>query len=368
MRLPCLLHIIPVRYNKEAFNKDRIMMSHLKLSLTAALIPVLIVSLCSPVMAGRRQYEVSGKTMGTFYSIKFISKKKESPLFWKAKVDTLLKGINKKFSMYDPASELSLFNQKAPHHPISVSADFYAVLRTAKELHTMTGGAWDGTLKPLVDLWGFGTKERADAVPDSDEINRLLAVTGFNRITLQKPMVAVKTSPVTLDFGSIAKGYGVDAVQKLFIASGISNVLVEIGGELSAAGKNRKRQVWTVGIDWPDKSITSRRLFKVLRLRNQSIATSGNYRNFFEADGKTYAHIIDPRTGYPTTNGIISASVVAGSCTFADGLATALMVMDIDEGLGLVNRLENTECLIIQQEQSGLTGHTSKGFDRLLVE
>ena len=342
-------------------------MKNLKFGIIAWLIPVMLWLPLNATWAGRQVFEISGQTMGTFYTVKLISGKKESPRFWKTRIDTLLKKVNKKFSMYDPGSELSAFNREPANRRIRLSRDFYAILTTAKELHRMTGGAWDGTLKPLVDLWGFGTQGRADTVPDADEVNRIRAATGFDKITLPGVGAAEKTADVTLDLGSIAKGYGVDAVLELVTASGIPDVLVEIGGELAASGKNKKRQPWTVGINRPDKNLAGR-LYKIIRLDNQSIATSGNYRNFFEADGKTYSHIIDPRTGYPTDNGIVSASVIAGSCAFADGLATALMVMDVEQGLDLVNRLENTECLIVRQESGKLVDYPSKGFSRLLPD
>ncbi len=343
-------------------------MNTLKHISSALVVAVLLFCLTDTGLAFKRQYEISGKTMGTFYSVKFISKKKQSTEFWQARVGTLLKQINKRLSMYDPKSELSLFNKQAPHSPRTVSKDFYAVLVQAGQLYTMTDGAWDGTLKPLVDLWGFGTKKRGVTLPDDRKIKEILSTTGFNHIRVKETAVVLKTSPVTLDFGSIAKGYGVDAVARLFVDSGITDVLVEIGGELSAFGKNKKHQPWSVGISRPDKNFARQTLFKIITLNNQSVATSGNYRNFFELGGKTYSHIIDPRTGYPTSNNIVSASVVAKSCTFADGLATALMVMDLNDGINLVNRLEKTECLIIRKEGDRLFEHPSDGFEGLVVK
>lgn len=314
----------------------------------------------------RRQYKISGKTMGTFYTVKFISKKKESVPFWQARVNTLLKQINKRMSMYDPKSELTMFNKTPAKEIISLSTDLSMVLTEAEKLHTMTGGAWDGTVKPLVDLWGFGTGRKENIVPAQHQITNALSGVGFNRILLKENNTAVKTGPVTLDLGSIAKGYGVDKVLHLFTVSGITDVLVEIGGELAGMGKNYKRKLWRVGINRPDKAPTGQSLVNILHLKDQAIATSGDYRNYFEKDGKTYSHIIDPRTGYPTTNNIVSASVISKTCMFADGLATALMVMDIKDSLFLVNRTPDTECLIIRNEEGRLVEYSSDGFERLL--
>lgn len=313
-------------------------------------------------------YTLSGKTMGTFYTIKFISARKESLSVWKEKVDTRLTEVNKRLSMFDPGSELSLFNRQETGVPVTISSDFHAILVTGRQLYQLTQGAWDGTVKPLVDLWGFGTKKEAGHFPDMDEINTALSRTGFNHIDIRESRVISKARAVTLDLGSIAKGYGVDAIASLFISSGIHDLLVEIGGELYASGRNKKGRPWSVGISRPDKEYAHQDIYKIVRLENQAIATSGNYRNFFEKDGKTFSHIINPRTGFPADSNIVSASVIAKDCTFADGLATALMIMDVKQGLTLVNRLENTECLIIQKKGKTLVNHPSEKFKDFVVK
>ncbi|NOX35644.1 MAG: FAD:protein FMN transferase [Deltaproteobacteria bacterium] len=315
-----------------------------------------------------RQYAISGKTMGTFYTIKFISHKSESLSLWEEKVDTLLKEVNRKLSMFDAKSEISLFNKKATGKLVTISPEFYAVILTGKKLYRMTNGAWDASVKPLVDLWGFGTENSTNKIPDPGKIAVALSKVGFNHIAIKGTNAVQKTKPITLDFGSIAKGYGVDAVAKLFTSSGINDVLVEIGGELYASGKNRKGKYWSVGISKPDKIYINQGLYKIIRLDNKAIATSGNYRNFFEIKGKTFSHIIDPKTGFPVDNGIVSASVISQNCTFADGLATALMVMDLKKGIRLVNSLEDTECLIIQKKGQKLLNHASKNFGDLVVK
>ena len=315
-----------------------------------------------------RQYIISGKTMGTFYTIKFISNKEESLPLWKSKVDNRLREVNKKLSMYDSKSELSLFNRHEVGKSLHISSDFSNILVTGKKLYRLTDGSWDGTVKPLVDLWGFGTKKALDRIPDLDKITLALSKIGFNHIDITVPHTICKKKALTLDLGSIAKGYGVDAIAALFASYGIHDVLVEIGGELVASGKNKKGEYWSIGISRPDKLYASQALYKIVRLENLAIATSGNYRNFFEAEGKTFSHIIDPKTGFPVDNGIVSASVISKDCTFADGLATALMVMDVQKGIKLVNRLENTECLIIQKKDQKLVCHASENFDDFVVK
>ena len=316
----------------------------------------------------KTEYTLSGKTMGTFYTIKFLADKNKALDSWQTRVDTCLQDINKTFSMFDPESRLSIFNRQKTGTAMKVSSDFYSVLLTSQNLYHLTHGAWDGTVKPLVDLWGFGTRKSENKIPDPAEITLALSKTGFRHIRLLENHTLSKDADVTLDLGSIAKGYGVDAVAALFMSSGIRDVLIEIGGELYAAGKNKKGDPWSVGISNPEKDNSKQDLYKIVRLSNQAIATSGNYRNFFEMNGKTYSHIIDPKTGFPVDNHIVSASVISKDCTFADGLATALMVMDVEESLRLVNSLEGTECLILKQNGDILETRMSKNFQKFLSD
>ena len=163
-----------------------------------------------------------------------------------------------------------------------------------------------------------------------------------------------KTDPhTTLDLGSIAKGYGVDQVARLLEEHRIGNFLVEIGGEVFAAGRRKDGQKWKIGINTPRKDAPPDQLYQVVQLSDQACATSGDYRNFFEIDGRRYSHVIDPRTGYPVANGIVSVSIIAGDCTFADGLATAVMVVGIQEGMALIDSLKGVEGLIVTRENGG---------------
>jgi len=334
---------------------------------------IFLITYSTPVTAAiKKEIIITGKTMGTTYKVKYITDKKHSKPIWQKRIDILLKQINKRLSMYDPKSELSTFNQAPLGNYDSASDDFFNVLSTGQTLHKMTQGAWDGTIKPLVDLWGFGTKEKPVDIPIQSDIKQTLTMIGFDHIQINSPQNIIKQKPVTLDFGSIAKGYGVDAIAKLFITSRINDVLVEIGGELFASGRNKSGKTWSVGISRPDKVFAKQTLYKVIQLNNAAIATSGNYRNFYAIKGKSYSHIINPKTGYPVQNSIVSASVISKNCTFADGLATALMVMNVKKGIELVNSLDGTECLIVQKapgkEEQEYIDHTSKNFNALLLK
>lgn len=336
---------------------------------------LILISLyfCNPAIAGyKKEIQIIGKTMGTTYKVKYISSDWASKSTWQKKIDIRLQQINKRLSMYDPESELSKFNKGPVGIYEAISNDFYTVLKTGQQLYDLSKGGWDGTIKPLVDLWGFGTRKKPDAIPSDKTISDTLVSVGFDHIKIKGYRTIQKNKMVTLDFGSIAKGYGVDAIAKLFMDAGLTDILVEIGGELFAAGKNKKGQTWSVGISRPDPVFAKQSLYKILKLNNQAIATSGNYRNFYQINGQTFSHIIDPKTGYPVRNQIVSASVIAPDCTMADGLATALMVMDVNDGIQLVNSLDGIECLIVQQKKDGdkkgrYLNHTSEGFKTLLI-
>lgn len=309
-----------------------------------------------------REYVFTGQTMGTSYSIKMISAKPLSKSLWQEKINMRLKQVNARLSMYQKDSELSLFNAAPKDQAFRVSTDFHQVLEQCKSLHTLTNGAWDGTVKPLVDLWGFGTKGRRTTPPEPAEIKAALNRTGFDKLKIEDHLLTKTMPGITLDLGSIAKGYGVDEIARLIREGGIENYLVEIGGELVGAGENKHRKAWIVGIANPEKVFLNSGLYKEIRLDNKAIATSGNYRNYFEKNGQIYSHIISPKTGYPVENAVVSASVISDTCTRADGLATALMVMDTHQALALINSLENTECLIIRHDGKKKTALRSSGF------
>jgi thiamine biosynthesis lipoprotein len=309
-----------------------------------------------------REYVFTGQTMGTSYAIKMISAKPLSRSLWQEKINLRLKQVNARLSMYQKDSELSRFNAAPKNQMFKVSEDFYQVLDQCRRLYTLTDGAWDGTLKPLVDLWGFGTKGRRDTAPEPEQIETALKSVGFNKLKIGDHVLTKTKTGITLDLGSIAKGYGVDEIARLIREGGIENYLVEIGGELVGAGENKHRKAWVVGIANPQKGFLNAGLYKEVRLDNKAIATSGNYRNYFEKNGHVYSHIISPKTGYPVENGVVSASVISDTCTRADGLATALMVMDTQQALSLINSLENTECLIIRHDGKKKTALRSSGF------
>ena len=328
------------------------------------LISIFFLFISTPVEA-KREHLIQGRTMGTTYQVKVVTGHSQSISGLKEKIDTRLEEINQSMSTYKEDSEISRFNaSQQMGTAFKISNDFYQVMKTAQTIYQQSGGAWDGTVNPLVDLWGFGRAGRKTTVPQQKDISELLPDIGFKNIEIVASGYLVKKRPtVTLDLSSIAKGYGVDQLADVVRKEGYQNYLVEIGGEVFASGYRKDGKLWRIGINRPKIDAAFDDVYKVINLHNKAFATSGDYRNFFVVDGIRYSHIIDPRTGYPVSNGVVSATIISETCIFADGLATAIMVMGADRGLDLINRLEGTEGLIIVEKQDGsLVPYYSKGF------
>lgn len=313
----------------------------------------------------QKQAFFSGKTMGTTYHITVVTGFLQNTKTLKDKIDMRLDEINKSMSTYRKDSEISRFNAlNKTGEKFYISDDFFNVMTVAQHIYKLTGGAWDGTVKPIENLWGFGDSENKNRVPSKTEIETFLPDIGFNNIEiLSSHHLIKKIASISLDLSSIAKGYGVDQVAALIRTNGINNFLVEIGGEVFASGFRKDGKKWRIGINRPLSGSPVNQVYKVVDIHDKGFATSGDYRNYFELEGKRFSHIFDPRNGYPIKNRVVSVSIMANTCTFADGLATAIMVLNHKKGLELVNTLDNTECLIVVQVDNGtFTDYYSKGF------
>ena len=332
---------------------------------TLVLICAVVIFLTTTGYNVKKEHLISGKTMGTTYHIKVLAGVFESISDLKDQIDERLRAVNQSMSTYIGESEISRFNSfRQEREPFPVSDDFFRVVTAGQKLHRLTQGAWDGTVNPLVNLWGFGVSEKKDPIPNDREIKALLEDVGFEHIEISDKKYLVKRrANVTLDFGSIAKGYAVDEVANLLKERGIGNYLVEIGGEIFASGTRNDGAPWRLGINMPKIDAPKDQIYGVVSLSGKALATSGNYRNFFVKNGIRYSHIIDPRTGLPVKSCVVSASVLANDCLLADGLATALVVLSPQNGIALINRLSNVECLILCEEKDGaLKEYASDGF------
>jgi thiamine biosynthesis lipoprotein len=326
----------------------------------------IVISLAPAIGEAQQEHLIQGLTMGTTYHITVVSGFFQGISGLKEKIDARLEEINRSMSTYQKDSEISRFNRfKEAGRKFKVSDDFFQVMRAGQTIYRLSEGAWDATVNPLVELWGFGSGPRKNKAPSQSEIAALLPDVGFSNIEILAPgFLLKKRAEVSIDLSSIAKGYGVDQVADVLRKNGFKNYLVEIGGEILAAGHRKDGGKWRIGINRPQAEAAFNEVYKVVELSNRAFATSGDYRNFFEVNGVRYSHVIDPRTGYPVSNGVVSVSIIADTCTLADGLATAVMVMGADKGLDLINRLAGVEGLIIVKKKDGtLVDHYSKGFE-----
>jgi len=296
----------------------------------------MLASLClAGCDKGPAAVQLAGDTMGTTWHVTVINPPRDVPQegLQRGIEEQLLK-VNDSMSTYRDDSEISRFNAAAPYTWIPVSHDFYYVLSTALRVGRQSQGAYDVSVAPLVELWGFGPKPGADALPTEQLIADMLQRVGQDNIRLDDEVQAVmKLSDLSLDFSSLAKGYAVDVVAKWLAQQGISRALVEVGGEMKMSGMSGRGDPWRVAIERPDSG--SRSVAAAISLTDNAVATSGNYRNYFEVDGKRYSHTIDPRTGRPVTHDLVSVTVVHSSAMLADAWATALTVLGAEQAMAV---------------------------------
>jgi thiamine biosynthesis lipoprotein len=279
--------------------------------------------------------QLAGDTMGTTWHVSYISDLPglTSELVQQG-IEAQLEQVNRAMSTYMDDSEISRFNALAPQQWFKFSPEFFTVLTTALDVGQKSEGAYDVTVMPLVDLWGFGPKGMTDTAPGAGAIEKLLEQVGQDHIRLDKEhLSAMKLRDLSLDFSSLAKGYGVDRVAQWLSAQGIHRFMVEVGGEMRLSGLSGRSDPWRIAIEQPDSS--ERSVAVTIGLSDVGIATSGDYRNYFEADGRRYSHIIDPRTGYPVAHDLVSVTVVHDSSMMADAWATALTVLGAERAMAV---------------------------------
>ena len=269
------------------------------MSRLVAVFLVLSVALLSACDDSKNRLSVlSGPTMGTTWSVKFSGTPKEGVDDLKADIEAALEQVNAEMSTYRPESDLSRFNAADAGTLMALPADTVKVLSAAFAISSMTDGAYDVTVGPLVNLWGFGPDPDRFEPPSEDEITAAMARVGWQQLLLNDNEL-LQPGDVYVDLSSIAKGFAVDKVAELLESQGLKNYLVEVGGELRGSGKKPYGQPWRVAVERPIAGV--REVEKVVALTDMAVATSGDYRNFFESDGQLYSHTLDPRTGYPVT-------------------------------------------------------------------
>ena len=289
-------------------------------------LPFLVLLIVGTVIILKKQPPFrtnEGLVFGTVYKITY-----QSDTDLHAEIKQALQEMDNSLSPYNKNSIITRINQ---NQDTTVNTYFTDVFTLSQKVSAETEGAFDITVAPLVNAWGFGFKHALDM--DSVKIDSLLQFVGYNKIKLEGDRIVKKDGRTMLDCSSIAKGYGVDVVGKLLKSKGIQNYMVDIGGEVVLSGKNSRMKKWRIGINKPtDDSLSiNQELQTILEITDAGMATSGNYRKFYYKDGKKYAHTIDPRLGTPIQHSILSATVIAKDCTTADAYATAFMVMGLEK-------------------------------------
>ncbi len=317
-----------------------------------------------PSCAKQQYYKIMGETQGTTYHIIYRYSKMIKP-----QVDSILNEIDLSLSIYNPNSIISKVNR---NEPVQVDEHFIKVFNKAMEISEATNGAFDVTVGPLVEAYGFGPGGKLQNL-SKQKIDSILQFVGYHKVHLEGNRVIKDDPRIQMDFNAIAQGYTVDVIAKYFDRLGITDYMVEVGGEVITKGKNEFGEPWRIGIDKPIEGSTeaSREIQLVLGLKGtkKAVATSGNYRRFYIENGIKYTHTIDPHTGQPTKSNLLSVSILSNNCTDADGYATACMVMGLEKAIELVNRKANLEAFFIYFDNEGkYRFYFTPGFRKYVIE
>ena len=313
-------------------------------------IPFLAALILGTILIIRQQHSMpyqhdSGYIFGTIYNITYQNDKDLN-----AEIVAKLNKVDASMSAFNKQSVVSRINR---NETVTVDPMFEEVFRLAEDVSKETGGAFDSTVAPLVNAWGFGFKNGVK--PTRHAIDSIRSLVGYQKVSLKNGQIRKADPRVMLDFSAIAKGYGSDVVARFLRQQGINNFMVEIGGEVITSGINDKRLPWRIGVTKPtdDSLSVNQELQTVLNLTDKAMATSGNYRKFYYKNGKKYAHTIDPKTGYPVQHNILSATVIARDCATADAYATSFMVLGLDGARNILDRHPELMAYLIYSDARG---------------
>ncbi|PCI96506.1 MAG: thiamine biosynthesis protein ApbE [Flavobacteriales bacterium] len=307
---------------------------------------ILLLFGCGESAPSKQKIVVDGFAQGTTYSVVYISK---DGVNYQRAIDSTLIAIDNSMSTYQKKSLISKFNQSDSTGVIDqLFADVFMI---SEEVYEATNGAFDPTVAPLVNAWGFGFENLNST--DSSTIDSLLHFVDFKQVQSDDKGLSKSKKEIMLDFNAVAQGYTVDVLADLLEVRGIQNYLVEVGGELKAKGLNMNDTLWRIGIDRPLPNLKEREIEAIVSLDNKALATSGNYRKFYEKDGMKYSHTINPKTGYPVEHNLLSVTVITDNCGYADAYATAFMVMGLQDSKDFLSTHKELEALLIYSDKNG---------------
>lgn len=318
----------------------------------------LLLASCAPY----HKIGFTGEAQGTYYAVTYFDRDNRN---LQPEIDSLLKRFDQSASLWVPGSVISLINESDTGGMADEIVD--TLLKMSIEVAKSSGGCFDFTVGPLVNAWGFGFRQ--GIMPDSNKVDSLMQYIGFDKVSLESGLVRKEMPEVSIDFNAIAQGYSVDLVGDFLESKGISDYLVDIGGEVLAGGHKPDGDEWVVGVEKPSEDpYTDRELQISIALEDKAIATSGSYRKFFMKDGIRYSHTINPVSGYPVGHSLLSVSVIAGDCATADAYATAFMVMGVEESMDFLSTRKDLDAYFIFSDGDGVLQTTySKGFEELIL-
>lgn len=307
-------------------------------------IPALLSS-CDPDEGD--YYKIRGFTQGTSYNITYQHPEEDDI---KGRIDSLLRQFDLSLSSYEPGSIISRINT---NEDVKTDSMFRTVFRESARVYQQTGGAFDITLAPVINAWGFGPGQQIEV--DSAAVDSLLNYVGMEKITLVGEEVLKSIPEVQLNVNAIAQGYSVDVVAHFLEDMGCRNYMVEIGGEIRTHGKSSRGSFWRIGVDRPEfgNMIPGEQLQVIITMHNRSLATSGNYRKYYEKDGVRITHSIDPSTGFPRASRLLSVTVLTDECMTADAYATSCMVMGLEKAKEFIEGLPGTDAYLIYGDDDG---------------
>jgi thiamine biosynthesis lipoprotein len=325
-------------------------------------ISIILIILISACQTPSRKIQFIGETQGTYYAVTYFDKQSRD---FQPQIDSILREFDLSVSMWLPQSIISRINND---DSTAVPDEWFSdIFVRAVEISTKTDGAFDFTVGPLVNAWGFGFKNRIRL--DSAKVDSLKALVDYTTVKLYDGRIVKDVPGVQFDFNAIAQGYSVDVLGKFLQEQGVNNYLVDIGGEVLGKGRKPGNKPWTVGIEKPAAdSISERVLNAKAYLKDKALATSGNYRKYYEENGVRYSHTIDPRTGYPVRHNLLSVSVLADDCSTADGYATAFMVMGLEKSLEFLKKHGEVDAYFIYADANGnYQVKYTAGFGEILI-
>lgn len=329
----------------------------------AALLVLILAGVACSGPKALKQYKMTGAAQGTYYSITYFSSSDEN---LQPAVDSLLRQFDRSVSSYLPASIISGLNR----NDSDARADdiFETIFNKSMEISANTGGAFDITVGPLVNLWGFGLSKREEVTRAM--VDSLLPLIDYRNVRLANGKLEKKDQRIKVDFNAIAQGYTSDWLARFFESKGISDYLIDVGGEVLGKGSKPDGRRWNVAIEMPAKNMDDeRKIQAVLTLENMAVSTSGSYRKYYEDNGVRYSHTIDPSTGYPVKHNLLSVSVLAADCMTADAYATAFMVMGVEKSKEFLSKHPGLEAYFISDDGKGAYAlYWTPGFDRYLVK